>query len=288
MHFKKLGASRNYREESGEFLCDGMKLLEEAVSSGVIIPAILAAAPIPYPLSVDTRVYYADRGLIDSLSPLKNAQDILFTCKISDKWSVVSGQETGERDSCQGSEVSGKETGECDSGQWSVVSGQETMGRDIDHWSDIGGTHLLLDGVQDPGNVGSVIRTANAFKIKSVILYNGCADAYNPKTIRASMGAVFRQHFCKMDISELTALKDSGVRFFGAALDKNCRAIFDVKLDDAVIAIGNEGAGLSEGILSLCDELITIPISADCESLNAAVAAAIIMWEARGVQYVSA
>ena len=95
------------------------------------------------------------------------------------------------------------------------------------------------------------------------------------------MGAVFRQYICKMDLPELIELKSSGVRFIGAALRKDCRVIFDVNLDDAVIAVGSEGSGLSEELLSLCDNLITIPITAECESLNAAIAAAIIMWEAQ-------
>jgi len=163
-HIKKLGTNRAYRELSGEFLCDGMKLLEDAVAGDAEITAILTASGIPFPLSVDTRVYYADRGLINSLSPLKNAQDTLFTCRTP----IV-----------------------CDE-------------------FDMTGTHILLDGVQDPGNVGSVIRTANAFGIKSVILVDGCADPYNPKTIRASMGAIFRQRVINVTLSELGAIKDSG------------------------------------------------------------------------------
>ena len=84
MHFKKLGASRSYRAESGEFLCDGLKLLEDAVNSNACIPAVLTAVPIPFPLSVDSLVFNVDRALIDSLSPLKNAQGLLFSCKMRD------------------------------------------------------------------------------------------------------------------------------------------------------------------------------------------------------------
>ena len=229
---KKLGASRSYQEQCGEFLCDGMKLLEEAVMHGVEIKAVLTASQMPFSLPTETRVYSAPRDLIDSLSPLKNAQDTLFTCKIP----------------------------------------KEDSGFDV-----AAGTHILLDGVQDPGNVGTIIRTANAFGINSVILTEGCADPYNSKTLRASMGAIFRQRICRMNVPELIRQKESGVRFIGAALDG--RDIRDISLKDAVIAIGSEGRGLSEDVLALCAERVTIPMSQDCESLNAAAAAAIIMWE---------
>ena len=232
IHMKKLGASRSYQEQCGEFLCDGMKLLEEAVMHGVEIKAVLTASQVPFPLPVETRVYSVPRDLIDSLSPLKNAQDTLFTCKIPEK----------------------------DAG-----------------FDAAAGTHILLDGVQDPGNVGTIIRTANAFGIRSVILTDGCADSYNPKTLRASMGAVFRHRICRMSVPELVRLRESGVRFIGAALDG--RDIRDISLKDAVIAIGSEGRGLSEDVLALCTERVTIPMSQECESLNAAAAAAIIMWE---------
>jgi len=218
--------------------------LEEAVNSGAEIVAVLTAAHIPFPMPADTRVYSADRSLIDSISPLKNAQPTLFTCKMPHK----------------------------------------------ENLSDLSGNHILLDGVQDPGNVGSIIRTANAFAIKSVILTGACADPYNPKTQRASMGAIFRQRIHFISISELTVLKSkegvsgaagTGVSFVGTAPDESCRDICDVSLENSLIAIGSEGRGLSEEVLSLCDEMIRIPISRDCESLNAATAAAIVIWESR-------
>jgi TrmH family RNA methyltransferase len=128
--------------------------------------------------------------------------------------------------------------------------------------------------------VGAVIRTAFALGIKSVILTNGCADPYNPKAIRASMGAIFMQRLCHMDVSSLSDLRGRGVRFIGAAPSEGCKDVSDAMLRGAVIAIGNEGRGLCGEVLSLCGELVRIPINPECESLNAAVAAAIIMWEA--------
>jgi TrmH family RNA methyltransferase len=251
---KKLGANRAYREECGQFLCDGAKLLAEAVKSGIEVVAVMTSANALVALPPDTRVCSAPRELIDSLSPLKNAQDTLFTCKTPPSGGVV----------------------------------------------DTEGTLILLDGIQDPGNLGTIIRTADAFRIKSAILTGMCADRWNPKTIRSSMGAVFRQKVYQMGIRELEGLRDGGARFIGAvcgrgdrrgvqrlqwgaraseAAETGCGA-FGNRLEGAIIAIGNEGQGLSEDVLSLCGEKVAIPIAPDCESLNAAVAAAILMWEA--------
>jgi len=234
LHLKKLGASRSYRELSGEYLCDGIKLLEDASKSNVEIVTVLATSGVSFPLPLETRLFYTDRSIIDSLSPLKSAQNILFSCRITEHGAP-----------------------------------------------DAKGTHILLDGLQDPGNVGAIIRTANAFGIDSVILTGGCADPYNPKAIRASMGAIFRQRFCNMNIQELKKLKDDGFRFVGADLGEGCKNILRVKIKNSLIAIGNEGSGLSQEVLSLCDERIRIPIAPECESLNAAVAAGIIIWKAR-------
>ena len=234
-HMKKLGFVGSYRKQTGEFLCDGLKLLAEAIKFDATIPVVLTSEKIPFPLPLGTRLYYAERSLIDSLSPLKNAQSVLFTCKTP-----------------------------------------QVTKTDITP-----GTHLLLDGVQDPGNVGAIIRTANAFGIKSIMLTGGCADPYNPKTIRATMGAIFKACIYDIDKECLIAIKSKGFKIIGTSLDRDCHDFSDVSYTDSVIAIGSEGSGLSEQIKPLCDELIIIPIAPQCESLNAAVAAGIIIWKAQ-------
>jgi TrmH family RNA methyltransferase len=233
IHAKKLGASRSYREEHDEFLCDGIKLLEEAAKSNALIGTIFTSIQIDFPLPENTCVYYTDKSLLESLSPLKNPQDILFTCKKPMYDSVNYSQ----------------------------------------------GTHILLDNVQDPGNVGTIIRSADAFGIDSVILTDGSADPYNPKSIRASMGAIFRQRVYKPDINEI---RQSGARIIGASADTGSSVISKVNLENTIIILGNEGQGISEKLYSLCSEMLTIPVTSSCESLNVAVAASVIMWEATG------
>ena len=139
---------------------------------------------------------------------------------------------------------------------------------------------VVLENVQDPGNVGTVIRTANAFGIDAVILTGACADLYNPKAVRSTMGAVFRQRVLKTDIDGLRKiLEENGLKLYGAALSDSASDIRQAKLTNAAAAIGSEGKGLSAELLEMCDEQIIIPMDPCSESLNAAVAASLVMWE---------
>jgi TrmH family RNA methyltransferase len=139
---------------------------------------------------------------------------------------------------------------------------------------------ILLENVQDPGNVGTVIRTANALGMDAVILTGNCADVFGAKTARAAMGALFRQTVLTMQQSEAVAwLHEQGLRVYGAALSDRAVDVRTVSLGDAAFVIGSEGQGLSEEMLSLCDGEVIIPMEPGSESLNAGVAAAILMWE---------
>lgn len=139
---------------------------------------------------------------------------------------------------------------------------------------------IILESVQDPGNVGTIIRTANAFNIDAVILTGACADLYNPKTVRATMGAIFRQRVMQMDLVGLSSLlQRNGLKLYGAALTESARDLREIELSDAAVAVGSEGSGLSEQLLSICDGQLIIPMQPDSESLNAAVAASVLMWE---------
>lgn len=139
---------------------------------------------------------------------------------------------------------------------------------------------LVLENVQDPGNVGTVIRSANAFGIDAVILTGECADLYHPKTVRAAMGAVFRQTVLEMSHDQLIAkLHFLRLPLFAAALDPRAKDIRDTDLRRAAIAVGSEGQGLSKQMLDASTGKLIIPMTPDSESLNAAVAASLLMWE---------
>lgn len=147
-----------------------------------------------------------------------------------------------------------------------------------------GRRYLVLDAVQDPGNVGTILRTADAFGADGVFLLPGCASLWNPKTVRATMGALFRVPTWDAAPEEVSALlRASGLPLYGAALRPDAADIREVSLSRFAAAIGSEGGGLSEAVLSLCDGVFKIPMRARCESLNAAIAAAVALWEsARG------
>ena len=138
----------------------------------------------------------------------------------------------------------------------------------------------MLEGVQDPGNVGTVIRTANALGMDAVALTGACADLYSPKTVRAAMGALFRQPVLTCTTDELMQLLHArGLKLYGAALTDAAQDLRHVPLSPAAVAIGSEGRGLSAQLLAQCDGQIIIPMQPGAESLNAAVAAAVVMWE---------
>ena len=144
-----------------------------------------------------------------------------------------------------------------------------------------GRRYVVLDTLQDPGNVGTILRTADAFHADGMFLVNGCADLYNPKTLRATMGAVFRCPVWTVGAEELSALlKKSGIPLYGAALREDTLDARAADYSRCAIAIGSEGRGLTEGVLALCDRTIKIPMSEHCESLNAAAAATVLLWEA--------
>lgn len=144
-----------------------------------------------------------------------------------------------------------------------------------------GRRYVVLDTLQDPGNVGTILRTADAFHADGMFLVNGCADLYNPKTLRATMGAVFRCPVWTVGAEELSALlKKSGIPLYGAALREDTLDARQADYSRCAIAIGSEGRGLTDAVLAVCDRTIKIPMSEHCESLNAAAAATVLLWEA--------
>ena len=145
----------------------------------------------------------------------------------------------------------------------------------------LAGRYVVLDGVQDPGNVGAVLRTADAFGCTGALLLPGCADPYGPKTLRAAMGAVFRLPLYAVGLEDLPRLlADAGLPLYGTALRHDTVDVRQRDLRRCALVIGSEGRGVSAEVLALCRETLRIPMSPHCESLNAAAAAAVLLWEA--------
>lgn len=233
MRLRALANDAELRRKEGEYLCDGLKLLDEALQKGAKVCSVLwkgEAKPVP---GLDgAKQYVATEELFDYASPMKNSPGPVFT-----------------------------------------IAMPERAEADFER-------AILLENVQDPGNVGTVIRTAAAMGIKTVILCGACADVYSPKTARATMGAIFSERIIRLSAAEAAALaREKGLKLYGAALSARAKDIRDIQLENAIVAIGSEGRGLSEELLSLCDGELIIPMAPGSESLNAAIAASIVLWE---------
>lgn len=139
---------------------------------------------------------------------------------------------------------------------------------------------LLIDSLQDPGNLGTIIRTAVAFNIDTIVLGSNTVDLYNDKTIRATEGMLFHINIIKRDlISFIKELKSNSYSILGTKVDGGNK-LNSIKFNEkTAIIIGNEGSGVKEELLDLCDEYLYIPMNNKCESLNVSVATAIILYE---------
>ena len=140
---------------------------------------------------------------------------------------------------------------------------------------------LILDGIQDPGNLGTILRAADAFEVP-VVLSDGCADPYGEKTVRATMGAVFRRPPLQAAAEEILAqCRDRRLPLCVTALSDRAEDVRGVDLKGCVTVIGSEGQGVSAPYLEAAQRTLIIPMSPRCESLNAAVAATVLLWELR-------
>lgn len=138
---------------------------------------------------------------------------------------------------------------------------------------------LLLDGIQDPGNIGTILRTADALQIP-VALLEGCADPYSHKVVRASMGAVFRTEVIQASWEEVReACAKAKIPVGVTALNDMARDLREAELASMAVVIGSEGQGVRQEILDSAEHSLIIPMNPNCESLNAAIAAAIVMWQ---------
>lgn len=138
---------------------------------------------------------------------------------------------------------------------------------------------LVLDALQDPGNVGTLLRTAHALGADATVALPGTVDLWNAKVVRSAMGSLFRHHALHASVEELSAfLARDSVPLWGA--DAAGTPVGDLAVPPALaLAVGNEGAGLTPPVRSLARQLVSLPMRGDTESLNAAVAASILLWE---------
>ncbi|MDP4109086.1 MAG: RNA methyltransferase [Bacillota bacterium] len=239
--FAKLVKDRAFRESCREYILEGDKLLQEALSCGVkpeyvfYLEGSLDGSLTEALKKLSVPLLCADERVMGKITDVKTPQGIVFSCPMP--------------------ELS--------------VPGELKKG-----------PYIILDTVSNPGNLGTIIRTADAFGISGVILTGSCADPFSPKTARSAMGSLFRVKLYKASYEELKTLFDrSGIPFYSAVLSEDAGLIGSLPLENAAVIIGNEAHGVSEELRKLSAGALIIPMKGETESLNAAVSAAIFMWE---------
>ncbi len=237
-HIHKLTVKRDYRYACGEYVCEGLKLLDEALNENVEIRVVL----LDEEREIDGFAEKcAEKGiecaviptqLMLSITTMETSPGAMFTCAMPEI-------------------------------------------------REFEGNHfLVLDGIQDAGNMGTMIRTADAFGMDGIYLAKGCVDVYNPKTIRACMGASFRMKVRTIQNEALVdELKRKNVPLYSTGIREGALVAGQADLHHCAVIIGSEGNGVSDELKRLADGEVTIPMCGKTESLNAATAAAIIMWE---------
>lgn len=234
---RKLGNDKKTRRQEGVFLCEGHKLVEEALRWNAVVETLVVAEGIepPRKLPEGVRLVEMPADVLKSVSTVDTPQGMLAVCRTPD------------------------------------LTPPKTL---------TPGLYLVLDGVQDPGNVGTVWRTADAFGAEGVFLLPGCAEPFSPKTVRSTMGACFRLPVWETGLEELTVLlKTAELPLYATALREDTADLRAADLSRAAVVIGSEGRGVSQAVLDACALTLKIPMRDRCESLNAAVAASVVLWE---------
>ena len=234
---RRLGTDKKARRAEGLFLCEGDKLVGEALRWGAQVELLAAAegTPTPADLPAHTQVVELPAELLAYVSTVDTPQNMLALCRTP------------------------------------ALTPPEALSP---------GRYLVLDGVQDPGNVGTIWRTADAFGAEGLFLLPGCAEPFSPKTVRATMGACFRLSVGAAEVDGLRALlARAGMPLYATALRSDTSDVREIPLDRAAVVIGSEGRGVSQAVLDTCEKTLKIPMRERCESLNAAAAAAVVLWE---------
>ena len=239
---KKL-KEKKYRDQMGEFIIEGIKLVKEAIEEKAKIKKIVVCEDCINDGTIDQNLMYeiarfdcigVNEKVFKSLTDVTSPQGIL-----------------------------------------AVI--EKNQNEQISYNEDI---IVVLDGIQDPGNLGTILRTVDSINLKQIILSENTADPYNPKVVRSTMGAIFRVNIIesKNILETLKEIKKNKFKIMATSLDTE-DSIYSVDYKKKVIIIGNEANGVSKKVLDLADEKIKIPMLGKTESLNAAVATGIVLYE---------
>lgn len=245
-------ADRKYRDREGKFLLEGVHLVQEALSAGWPLAHVVYDAGIGIPAELAEFAEKSDPGRTDAPSWIPVSPEVIAKCCSTETPQPVFAV---------------------------ALKRKPSMDKLFDRES---GLVAALDGVQDPGNVGTILRCASAFGASAVVLGRGTADVYNPKTLRATMGAIFHIPVLEADLTEmLPEARAKGMAVAGTSLQA-ARPCHDYDFRRGVwLVFGNEGAGLSAAVSACVEDNVIIPMAGRAESLNVAMAASVLLYEAQ-------
>lgn len=248
---------KKYREQNHLFLLEGKKLFADALACGTslqhifvteqTLPLCLSMLGITSEQDAPPSLVCLSQSAFEKISTEKSPEGIICTAEYLDKRHFFGTINRETLESLKGKRV------------------------------------FVLSSIRDPGNLGTVIRTACAFGVDALVLSSDCADLYHPKAVRAAMGALLRQTvYITADLPDtVTALRSIGKSVYAAMLDENAVPLPDLTLTrDTVFVVGNEGHGIDPSVAAACSGSTLIPMAKDSmESLNAAIASGILLWQ---------
>ena len=242
-HVRKL-KDKKYRDEYNEYVVEGIKIVEEAVKENVKIKQIIICNDTTKTYEIPTHI----------MLEIAKYECIYVTDKIFNLITQVTNPQ----------------------GIMAIIE-KNSEKNQIDYTQDI---ILVLDDVQDPGNLGTILRTADSIGLNQIVVSKGTADAFNSKVVRSTMGAIFRIKIIETQdlIRTIKEMKKHHFKLMVTSLQTE-NSIYDINFNKKIIVIGNEANGVSKEIQDMADEKAKIPMFGRTESLNASVAAGIVMYE---------
>ena len=235
---------KKFRDEKNQYVVEGIKLVAEAIEEDINIDSVVVCEDCVNDGTIDKKLLYE----------IAKYKCIYVTEKIFDTLSDVSNPQ----------------------GIMAVVNRNDNKNC-IDYNQDF---IVVLDGIQDPGNLGTILRTVDSAGLNQIILSKETADSYNPKVVRSTMGGIFRVNAIKSDnlIETLKDMQKHGFEVVVTSLDTD-NSVYDINYNKKVIVIGNEANGVSKEVQEIADKKVKIPMIGKTESLNASVAAGIMIYE---------
>ncbi len=242
-NIKKL-KDKKFREQEHKYIVEGIKLIEEAILENVQIDTIVVCEDCVKNQEIDSKLLY---------------EIARYNCIcVSERvFSTITDLKNPH-------------------GILSIIN-KEIDNNKIDYTEDL---LVILDQVQDPGNLGTILRTVDSIGLKQIIVAKGSGDIFNPKVVRSTMGAIYRVKVIEIDNMQktLAEIKKHKFKVVSTSL-KTDKSIYDIKYEKSAIVIGNEANGVSKDVIDLSDELVKIPMIGKTESLNASVATGIVLYE---------